>query len=142
MNREGRLSQSVDNTMQTIYEVIRVIRNQPIFLSEHLQRMQRSLDHYPGGRQLDLNFIRKQVNNLALGHSVFNFNIRIEYHLEEDRYDFHIVSGVYPTTEMEQTGVRVVTFPYQRNHPNIKVYDAALRDAMDERKRANEAYDL
>lgn len=104
--------------------------------------MQKSLDHYPGGHKLDLEYIRKQVNDLSLTHETINFNIRVEYHLEDESYAFYAVEGIYPTTEMERDGIRIVTFEYQRNHPNIKVYDAALRDAMDARKQANQAFDL
>lgn len=128
--------------MQTIYEVIRVIGNQPIFLTEHLKRMQKSLDHYPGNHQLDLGFIRHEVIDIARTNELADFNIRIEYHLEEEQYAFYPVAGVYPTPDMIHEGVRIVTFSYQRNHPNIKVYDAELRDAMDERKQANQAFDL
>lgn len=128
--------------MIKIYEVIRVINRQPIFLVEHLHRMQHSLDHYPGGHQLDLNYLRQQVEELAAAHEPENFNIRIEYDLEDEAYGFYAVAGVYPTAEMIAQGVRLVTFDYQRPDPNIKVYDAALRDAMDERKKAFQAFDL
>lgn len=128
--------------MIKIYEVIRVIDRQPIYLVEHLHRMQHSLDHYTGEHKLNLQFLRDEVNHLAAHHERENFNIRIEYELETDVYGFFTVPGVYPTKEMYQVGVVLVTFPYQRHDPNIKVYDAELRDAMDERKKEFQAFDL
>lgn len=128
--------------MIKIYEVIRVIDRQPIFLVEHLHRMQQSLAHYPAEHQLDLPYLKQQVETLARQHETGNFNVRIEYDLEQASYGFYAVAGVYPTPEMYRDGVVLVTFPHQRHDPNVKVYDASLRDAMDEKKAQYQAFDL
>lgn len=104
--------------------------------------MQQSLNHYPGEHALDLAFLKSEVEALAISHDTPDFNVRIEYDLEDEAYGFFAVAGVYPSEDMIAEGVRLVTFEYQRHDPNVKVYDAALRDAMDERKREFQAFDI
>lgn len=128
--------------MNTIYEVVRVIRNQPIFLEDHLERMQESLHSFDQNKALDTDLIDEQVKHMALSGDTINFNLRVEYHLEEERYEFHEVKGVYPTVEQERDGVKVVTFPYMRDNPNVKVYDMDLRNRMQAKKEQYGAFEI
>lgn len=128
--------------MNTIYEVIRVIRNQPIFLEDHLERMQESLHAFDRTKTLDFAFIDQEVKHMALSATTINFNLRIEYHIEEDRYAFFEIKGVYPTVHQARDGIRVVTFPYLRDHPNVKIYDLDLRNRMQAKKEQLDAFEI
>lgn len=128
--------------MNTIYEIIRVIRNQPIFLEEHLDRLDQSLGALDVTHQVDRHLIKKEIYRLSTEDHRLNFNIRINYHHKIDEYTIEALTGHYPTPEMENEGVVVATYEYKRDNPNVKVYDRNLRQSMQDRKEDLDVFEV
>lgn len=128
--------------MNTIYEIIRVIRSHPIFLEEHLDRLDKSLDLLDGERDIDRKLIKEEIFNMCSKDHRENFNIRLNYYHKLDEYTFEALKGHYPTPNMELEGVRVATYEYRRDNPNIKVFDMDLRRSMQNKKDDLEVFEV
>lgn len=126
--------------MDKIYEVLQVIESKPIFLKEHLQRLQQSW-LFTHEDPLDLTTLEWEIGEIASSRKD-TFNLRIEVDLLTGESTVCSVEGIYPTEEMKREGVEIATFPFQRPNPQLKVYDPNLRDAMAKRREDRGVYSL
>lgn len=110
--------------MEKIYEVLRVLDAKPVFLKEHLERLQKSWLFY-NRQAMDLNFMEEQILDLA-SQRQDPHNLRIEVQIEDGAYTLQSMEGTYPTEEMKKEGVLLATFEHQRHNPQVKFVDPEL----------------
>lgn len=116
-----------------IYEVIRVIDKKPIFLKEHLERLNNSLNLSGYNETLEFNRFKASVELLIAENEFTNCNIRVSFFIKDDEpvVLMYYVKSSYPTAEMFKNGIYVITLKKHRKNPNVKFFETELRDSID-----------
>jgi len=121
-----------DMSADTYYEVIRLIDGKLLFLLDHMERLQNSLEgsgiEFPGRDTLlsHLGLLLKQ-NSLSFG------NIRICLQPSQE-YSAHLlcyfIPYSYPSESMYKEGVPLLSYPYTRPQPGIKKWNDHFRSSV------------
>lgn len=128
----------------TIYEVIRVIDGVPLFLEEHLARLQASAAYL----NVDIGGI---ISNIVLDIRVLikinnnpEKNIKlVVYNLENITPDYILsfIHSKYPTKEQYLLGVPTILFHAERDNPNAKIINNKLRETINSKLKEENAYE-
>lgn len=128
-------------TMRSVYEVLRLIDGKPIFLSEHYERLTKSL----AGIGMKVPFTEEElaqdIDSLAKENHIVNHNIKMEVDVGGHSI-MYLAPTHYPPAEQYETGVRTDLFNAERNNPNIKMMDVSLRDATNAEIKAKKLYEV
>ena len=123
-----------------IYEVLRVIGGIPVFLEDHLDRLNRSahlagFDNLPGSSG-----ISKRINNFIASEKKDIGNIKLGFSFSdpaaEPDFILSFIPHYYPTPEEYANGVKVGLLKADRPIPNAKIQHTDIRD------RANHAMEI
>jgi branched-chain amino acid aminotransferase len=141
---KANAEKSIDFTIFDIYEVIRIIHGIPVFLNEHLSRLENSVkkvrDNYAADSQMiitsALNFIKKSrthTGNIVLLFSSVTFD-----------YVIHFIPHRYPDKTDYQTGVVAKTCGAERSFPNIKqvVVNNAVKKTISSMMNEKHIYEI
>lgn len=121
-----------------IYEVVRVLDGNPLFLDDHLDRMLKSgsLIGYDIGFSIDE--IKLFASKCIKENSIANNNIKLMAVEDDCREKLFLVLAVesfYPPADYYDQGIKTVLFDYERENPNAKVqhgdYKERVKEAMD-----------
>lgn len=127
-----------------IYEVFRVQEGVPLFLEDHVARLEKSLQLTFGTKQLSFQQIRNHtmkliaLNKLDQGKiqlSLRNKNGKLEERIEQIPHQF-------PTQQMYQSGVRIITAHLERHDPTAKRGNTLTRKKADSLLAASSAYEV
>ena len=119
-----------------IYEVIRLSDGKPLFVTEHYERMSKSVASI--GKELLLSFEEfvQQIDRVAKANNMDEGNLRIEQYREPSDTVEHIniypIAYRYPTQKMYDEGVSVVFMQAERDNPQVKIYNAHFRQQADD----------
>lgn len=130
---------------QFIYEVFRIRKGIPLFMEDHFNRFW----HTAGLVDIDPGISRKELLSRVL--KVIEVNPEGDGNMQIVFYH-HVVNHAqlfvfytphqYPTPEQFKEGVKVVSLFAERNQPNAKVMDTGLRNAANELKLTEKAYEI
>jgi branched-chain amino acid aminotransferase len=140
------------NSGIAIYEVLRIIHGVALFLEDHIERLQASVNLSELSYTVTLAEIRKLIGTLAHKNNISHGNVKIVLHFTDHNapvlYTFFIPHS-YPTASMIHEGVETDFFKAERRDPNVKkinpeiihrvnafisaknLYDALLVDEID-----------
>ncbi len=110
-----------------IYEVFRVISGVAMFIEDHVERLQKSLN--AAGIHAEEMMILKQVRQLIELNRYAPGNIKIIFWKSGNEvhnimfYDKH----QYPDEAMLRNGVVIGAFGHERKNPNVKLFDSEMR---------------
>lgn len=123
-----------------IYEVIRVIDGIPLFLEDHIKRLNKTLSILKE-EQVNQENIKLILNKLINNSGVNNGNIKIidDFNIN-DIYAFYIPHK-YPSKEDYITGVKTILYFGERNNPNAKVMDINFRENVNKKINENHVYE-
>lgn len=126
--------------MEKIYEVLRVLEARPVFLKEHMERLDKSWRFY---RQEPLNLleIENAVKDLSAKRNDPH-NIRIEVGINEGDFKLSTVEGKYPSPAMKAQGVELAKFEHQRHNPQVKAIDTSVQDQIEAYRTQQDVYSL
>jgi len=121
-----------DMSADIYYEVVRMIDGKFLFLEDHLDRLEHSLEG-SGIQSPGHQVIREHLRMLQLNNSFKTGNIRICLQRKES-VGLHLlcyfVPYYYPEECMYLSGVQLLTFPHMRPNPGIKKWDDQFRVAV------------
>jgi branched-chain amino acid aminotransferase len=118
----------------TLYEVIRVASGVPLFLEEHLNRLENSAKLTKISLKYDNEEIKKQLNLLIEKNKIYEGNVKIIFnHNLEDNFYAYFIKHKYPTDEMYADGVETMLYHGERENPNAKVINSNFRKKVDEK---------
>lgn len=144
-NKAADVSGFVLNMSADIYyEVIRLIDGRILFISDHLERLQRSI----AGSGIDYPGNNKIIESLALLIHENTFregNIRISLqrsHGPRPILQCYFIPYFYPDTSMYKNGVKLLIYPHVRPNPGIKKWDDLFRNAVSSFILQNEVYEV
>jgi len=106
----------IHSELKIIYEVIRVINKKPLFLEDHLIRLESSLK----ASQMPscVKDVKESIYALIEMHPDFEKNIKID--VTVDGYRVYFMESFYPEKTLYQKGVSVITANIVRDNPNVK----------------------
>ncbi len=131
------------NTGIEIYEVIRVMNGVPLFLEDHLKRFFHSAWLLHLQVPLKDEDIRNYLMLLINSNGVTEGNIRFSYCFRPcGRFQAYFIPHLYPTAEMEATGVACGLYQAARHDPNVKAVQAGIRLGADKLMAENNWYEV
>ncbi|SDJ92687.1 aminotransferase class IV [Natronincola ferrireducens] len=137
---------SADDITKTtsIYEVIRIIQGVPLFLEEHLDRLNQSFRLLNYNFYIDPKDLEKEIYRLVEVNQCYAYNIKVIVNNLEtpspNIYLFFIASN-YPHEEQYKKGVSAILYTAERENPNAKVVLKDFRSRVDEKIKSANAFE-
>jgi branched-chain amino acid aminotransferase len=129
-----------------IYEVIRVIDNVPIFLSDHLNRLKISLDRMgiKYSSMLELEIIKNDIELLLKSNNFVDGNFKYSIYIQSDTFDRYAlyIPHQYPDETMLTKGVALGTMHALRLEPNLKIVHSSINKDVEVLLKNNEYYEI
>jgi len=128
-----------------VYEVLRIINKNPLFLKEHYERFVKSLQHFDICPLSKKHFIDEICKTIETDRIV-NGNIRIDTFIDPETYKckIHIkeIPHHYPTPDEYGKGVRAITYHHVRPNPQKKIWYAEHRKIIDDIIKNEACYEV
>lgn len=128
---------------EVYYEVVRMIDGKFLFLEDHLQRLEHSLEASglptPGKET-----VRENLRVLQRSNAFKEGNIRICVQSGSGREQHlfcYFIPYFYPEVCMYKSGVQVMTYPHVRPNPGIKKWDDQFRSSVSQFIRETGSYE-
>ncbi len=123
-----------------IYEVLRVEKGHPLFLSKHLMRWQNTMKNT--GRQLPdwAEKLPKLIDWLIICNGIKDCDLRI-VSSENGTIQCGFIETEYPTAEMYADGVACECMNAERQSPSLKIYHANLRNEAEDKQKKDNIYE-
>lgn len=129
-------SDMFDNSLvyegDSIYEVIRMVKGNPVFFQDHMERLESSLVQQQKVPLADASKIRKDIIDLTktVKKKEANLKIVFNYNKVSTSYLIYFIEPIYPTEEQYKTGVKGTLFYAERKDPESKVINHKLRSSI------------
>jgi len=120
---------SIFKTGESVYEVVRIMNGRPIFLDEHLDRLQYSLDLIYGNSQYSRTTLENEILKLIHSNEIEEGNLKIEIQKTKEGFShlLYFIPHRYPTKEQIENGIRMRFQFDERPNPNAKVSNWQVR---------------
>lgn len=135
---------SFDKVDNIIYEVIRVIDGIPLFLEEHIDRLNKSANLLNHDINNVLQDILRDIKKVILLNDSPNKNLKILlYNIDKIRSDYYIffIISNYPREDLYKSGIKTITYNAVRENPNAKIINKEFRKNINEKLKDNNAYE-
>lgn len=126
---------------KVIYEVLRIIHGKPLFLENHLLRMENSFKLINIDQCLDNFKIRNDIENLVRENEKLEGNIKLTYNVNEKVMRIFFINHSYPNEEMYKNGVKTILYFGERENPNAKIVNLNFREKVNIKIKENNAYE-
>ncbi len=135
---------SFDKVDNIVYEVIRVIDGVPLFLEEHIDRLNKSANLLNHDITNVLQDILTDTKKIILLNGNPNKNLKILlYNIDRpmpDYYIFFIVSN-YPREDLYKSGIKTITYNAVRENPNAKIINNEFRKNINTKIKESNVYE-
>ena len=125
-----------DNSMvyegDSIYEVIRMVKGNPVFFEDHMERLALSVKLQRKEPLADVPSLRKAILNLSRSDRKKEANLKIvfNYNKESNTYLVYNIEPIYPSQDQYKRGVKGILFYAERKNPESKVINHKLRSSI------------
>jgi len=136
LNNNLEPAESFDNTLvyegDSIYEVIRMTRNSPVFFYDHMERLATSVRLQKRQMIADASMLKKDIINLVRYEKKKNTNLKIVFNYNKDSFNYlvYFIEPIYPTEKQYRNGVKGILFYAERKDPGSKVINHKLRSSI------------
>jgi len=127
-----------------VYEVIKVQKNVPMFLEDHLERFFKSIDALGYKCDLTLENIKNRVDFLIDKNPKGDRNLKLIFSETKDgtfKLLIFFIDTVFPDEKLYKEGIRTVTINLQREDPNIKIQRNWYKEKVGNFLKEKEAYE-
>lgn len=127
-----------------LYEVIRVINGQPVFVDDHILRLFHSAKIKYVSKFFNTSEIKNEIDLIIKSNKNIDGNIKLEYYIEGSTCErfFYYIKHAYPTSEMYEKGVSTLSFVAVRSNPNVKQLHANIKLEIDNLFKNNNIYEV
>ena len=127
-----------------VYEVVRIVNRIPLFLEEHLLRLEKSFSLMCTRFIYDLEVIRADIEKLISVQKLENCNVKIVATVVDSCQvvAMYLSEFYYPKIEEYSKGVFVSLFNIERDDPNIKKINTDYIDAIHKRLIETKAFEI
>jgi branched-chain amino acid aminotransferase len=139
----SEFSEEIINTGKSVYEVIRVIKGVPLFIEEHLNRMEKSTSLINKDMLLSKDEITSTIKTLIERNKVYEGNIKLIFNYKDGMSTSlcYFIKHSYPSEELYSTGVDTILFHDERDNPNAKIVNVTLRERVQKELELKDAYE-
>jgi len=117
---------------QSIYEVIRMVKGQPVFFHDHMDRLVNSV-HLQNKKPLaNVTDLRRSILKLIKSDRRKEANLKIIFNYTggSENYLVYYIKHSYPTAEQYKHGVKGTLYFAERKDPEAKVINHILRSSI------------
>lgn len=135
----------IDFISPPIYEVIRVIRGIPLFISEHYDRLLESAKLLNIELPLTQEVLVESIEHLVKRTGIENNNIRLEVgRVGKERISWVLfwVLSVYPDQTLFDKGVKTVTYRATRENPHAKIFRSDFAQKISALRQMHDAFEV
>lgn len=127
----------------SIYEVIRIIDETPLFFEDHIKRLINSFKISNMNMWIDEKKIKDEIIRLNKINNVTFGNIKLIFNFNNEKKDYFIffIKHNYPKDIEYDNGVKTITYIGERKTPNAKIIDNNFRSKVNEEIRKASAYE-
>lgn len=131
-------------TGKSLYEVIRISDGIPIFLIEHLQRLESSAKIMKYSLRITTDEIINRILKLINMNNVQEGNLKLVINYNSDfneRFLAYFIPHDYPSKEEYAEGVKTITYHGERTNPNAKVINSVFREKVNAQIKSKDVYE-
>ena len=136
LNGKLQPSDSFDNSLvyegDSVYEVLRMTRNYPVFFYDHMERLALSVRLQKKRLLADPDTIKKDIINLTKWDKKKEINLKIvfNYNKGTENYLVYFIEPIYPSVVQYKNGVKGILFYAERKDPASKVINHKLHSSI------------
>jgi branched-chain amino acid aminotransferase len=127
----------------SVYEVIRLVKGNPIFFPDHMERLATSVKLQKKELLADVSELRKAILNLTRSDKKRETNLKIvfNYNKSSTNYLIYFIKPIYPSENQYKNGVKGILFFAERKDPESKVINHKLRTFISHKLIMEGAYE-
>jgi branched-chain amino acid aminotransferase len=128
---------------KSLYEVIRIIDGVPVFLEEHMNRLNNSEKLMDLKLPYGIEEIKERIYKLIKENHCDLGNIKLVFNFFDKKCDFYayFLKHNYPEKSDYLNGVETIFFHGERDNPNAKVINLSFRDRVDAKIKEKQVYE-
>jgi branched-chain amino acid aminotransferase len=136
LNGNLQPAEMFDNSLvyegDSIYEVLRMIKGNPVFFHDHIERLTTSLKLQNREFPADITTLRNAIIKLTRSDKKKESNLKIVFNFNKGVNNFLIyyIESSYPTEQQYKNGVKGILFFAERKDPESKVINHKLRSSI------------
>jgi len=136
INGELQDADSFDNSFvyegDSIYEVIRMTKGNPVFFYDHMERLESSVKMQKKKMLADPETLKRDIINLTKSDKKKELNLKIVFNYKPGSYNYivYFIEPIYPSEAQYRNGVKGILFYAERKDPASKVIDHKLRSSI------------
>lgn len=113
----------------SVYEVLRMVKGNPIFFPDHMERLASSVKLQKKKFLSDIPTLRKAIISLTRSDKKLESNLKIVFNYNNGVANFlvYFIESSYPTEKQYRNGVKGVLFFAERKDPESKVINHKLK---------------
>jgi branched-chain amino acid aminotransferase len=113
----------------SVYEVLRMVKGNPIFFPDHMERLATSVKLQKKELLADVSELRKAILYLTRADKKRETNLKIvfNYNNSSTNYLIYFIEPIYPSEDQYKKGVKGILFFAERKDPESKVINHKLR---------------
>jgi len=127
----------------SIYEVLRMVKGNPIFFPDHMERLVTSVKLQKKETLADASSLRKDIISLARSDKKREANLKIVFNYNNGKTNclLYFIEPSYPSETQYQKGVKGILFFAERKDPESKVINHKLRSSIYHRLISESSYE-
>ncbi|SNS48355.1 branched-chain amino acid aminotransferase [Anaerovirgula multivorans] len=128
----------------SVYEVIRIIDGIPLFLEEHLERLNKSFKLLGFDFSIVEEDMEKQICKLIKINQCHNYNVKLivnNLHTPTPNVFLFFIQSNYPEEAQYEKGVHAILYHGERENPNAKVVLKDFRQRVEEAIRESHGFE-
>ena len=147
LNGNLQPAEMFDNSLvydgDSVYEVLRMVKGNPIFFTDHMERLASSVKLQKKEVLTDVSTLRKDIISLTRSDKKREANLKIvfNYNNGATNYLVYFIEPIYPSEDQYKRGVKGILFFAERKDPESKVINHKLRSSIYHKLILEEAYE-
>lgn len=116
----------------SVYEVLRMVKGNPIFFPDHMERLATSVKLQKKELLAKVSTLRKDIISLTRSDKKLEANLKIVFNYNNDitNYLVYFIEPIYPSENQYKRGVKGILFFAERKDPGSKVINHKLRSSI------------
>jgi len=114
----------------SVYEVIKLLGGIPLFLEDHMDRLDRSIRLRGEIMSIPIRRVKNEINSLVKKTGCSNINVKLVWYPATEKAMFltYFIQQDIPTKEEYRRGVHTILFSGARKNPHVKAIKTSYRE--------------